>query len=103
MSKYLSVHIYAPKGFPDCSNDGVSRRNETLYIECPDGNWKEGEIPDERKLIINKNRHGYVSCRPLLLKDRRPMMGGTFVYTSDSRFRQHISERPLPLHDRLED
>jgi hypothetical protein len=30
-----------------------------------------------------------------------PMMGGNFVYSSDSRFRR-LSPGPLPVHDRYE-
>lgn len=30
------------------------------------------------------------------------MFGGTFVWSSDSRFRNDISERPIALHDRVE-
>jgi hypothetical protein len=30
------------------------------------------------------------------------MFGGNFVWNSDSRFREYVSERPIPLHDRVE-
>ena len=30
------------------------------------------------------------------------MFGGTFVWSSDSRFRDDISKQPIPLHDRVE-
>lgn len=30
------------------------------------------------------------------------MFGGVFVWSSDSRFRDDVSEKPLPLHDRVE-
>ena len=30
------------------------------------------------------------------------MFGGNFIWSSDSRFREDVSERPIPLHDRIE-
>lgn len=33
---------------------------------------------------------------------RWTMMGGNFIWTSDSRFRQEVSEYPIPVHDRCE-
>ncbi len=30
------------------------------------------------------------------------MFGGSFVWSSDSRFREDVSEQPIPLHDRVE-
>lgn len=45
----------------------------------------------------------YVSVVPVNILDNAwKMFGGTFVWSSDSRFRQDVSEKPLPLHDRVE-
>jgi len=35
-------------------------------------------------------------------EQKRKMFGGTFVWSSDSRFRENISEQPIQLHDRVE-
>jgi hypothetical protein len=33
---------------------------------------------------------------------RHVMFGGNFIWSSDSRFRQEVSEGPIPVHDRVE-
>jgi hypothetical protein len=35
-------------------------------------------------------------------EDRWLMFGGNFIWSSDSRFRNEVSEYPIPVHDRIE-
>lgn len=55
--------------------------------------------------LQNKNVFGkiYTSVVPVNIADKEwKMFGGNFVWSSDSRFREEVSEHPLPLHDRVE-
>lgn len=63
-------------------------------------------MSDEPYLRLqNKNVFGeiYTSVVPVNIADKEwKMFGGNFVWSSDSRFREEVSEHPLPLHDRVE-
>jgi hypothetical protein len=37
-----------------------------------------------------------------MTSDQIAEAGGNFIWSSDSRFRQEVSERPIPVHDRIE-
>jgi len=52
------------------------------------------------RLVRRKLSFGeYIHAVPIGIEDGRSMMGGTFIYSSDSRF---PSKYPIPLHDRVE-
>jgi hypothetical protein len=56
--------------------------------------------------LIKRNIFGkeYLSAEPVNygLERNWKMFGGTFIYSSDSRFSEDISSQPVPLHDRVE-
>lgn len=55
--------------------------------------------------LQTKNVFGniHTSVVPVNIADKKwKMFGGNFVWSSDSRFREEVSEHPLPLHDRVE-
>lgn len=94
------------------SNGGISERfDEALVIgDGIDGpTWLE-HAEGRPVLQIVPNRAGLVKAIPVLGweaaaeirgKTVGPMFGGSFVWSSDSRFRK-ISEYPVPIHDRYE-
>ena len=44
-----------------------------------------------------------IYAKPINVDDKAwKMFGGTFVWSSDSRFRREVSEQPIQLHDRVE-
>jgi hypothetical protein len=91
-------------GYGDCSMNGVSKRFDSgiLYRS-------EADVPAEPPkglallVLIDEPVCGrpYLKVRPAGEK-RWCMFGGNFLWSSDSRFRQEVSERPIPVHDRIE-
>jgi len=65
------------------------------------------EVTEENQeiQIVERNIRGeiYLTAYPVIggKLNENGMMGGRFVYSSDSRFRT-ISAYPVPLHDRFE-
>ena len=52
-----------------------------------------------RNIGWGMNEYNYIHAVPVGIDDHRAMMGGTFIYSSDSRFPNKF---PIPLHDRVE-
>ena len=104
--KGLIVEIYKNPMFKGCSNGGISGKVESVTI-VGDGIPEIFEASDDcpavkivRRNIFNGE---YVHAEPI----EEPtevgwMAGGAFIYSSDSRFRQHINQYPISLHDRQE-
>jgi len=94
----LICHIYR-SGLGECSNGGVSSKTDMVTLvgiglspyeptaECP-----------AIKLV---ERNGYAHAEPVEQPVGLvgPMFGGTFIYSSDSRF---PGKYPIALHDRWE-
>lgn len=103
-TRYLAVSVLRHAGMADSTNNGVTKRHDRVAIECPDGNLTDpGELPvlaiRRRKLFGGTQEH--ISAVPLevLQSGKHPMMGGNFIWTSDSRFPHNY---PIPVHDRVE-
>jgi hypothetical protein len=113
----LSVSILRDESYPDGSGYGLSHYfNQALLVEpkiaplfeattfCPiveERHSKSHDMPLIR--IVNRvlpNGTSSPYAVPYLASDRA-MMGGCFIWTSDSRFRQRYPH-PIPLHDRFE-
>lgn len=98
----LQVDVYRAGALGDCTNKGISSYVDGLYLIVPDGFC---DMPEEDPRVMEVRHigdHAYVtSVHPFCAPDAviGPMMGGNFVYSSDSRF---PSEYPLPVHDRWE-
>jgi len=101
----LLVNIYEAKRLGNCSNGGISATCENLVLLGPDAPFGADEVTPA--VVILEKSNGYVYARPattggeLIEKEGMagPMMGGSFIYTSDSRFPYLY---PVPLHDRWE-
>ncbi|MCI8564337.1 MAG: hypothetical protein HFH69_12645 [Lachnospiraceae bacterium] len=98
----LTAEVYR-SSLGDCTNGGISAHQKSLYIltkakgpfepqdirECVYVEWRE---------IAGSQ---YIDCKPLYFRKRWYMMGGNFLYTSDSRFKEVTkSKYPIPIHDR---
>ncbi len=111
MQRYISVDIYR-HGTYDCTAGGVTAAancspNTIFVVPCKDGNWTEEEVNTRPGFVVleieKRNFNGeYVNLRPADAGKAWTMFGGNFAWSSDSRFRQYVSERPLPVHDRIE-
>lgn len=85
----------------DCSHGGVSGRADRVVVV--DNAMPGVFAPDARTPAVKLVQRGkWLHAEPV---ERRagagPMFGGTFIWSSDSRFRA-VSEYPIPLHDRWE-
>lgn len=108
----LSVEVYRAADGRDCTNNGVTSRNQRVYLYSGDrqeciADAKENGI-DQSALYVNKRilwNEKHYFAEPLIKGKGVQMFGGNFVYTSDSRFSDMTEDdlhRPLPVHDRYE-
>lgn len=102
--KGYRVYIYKTE---NASND-MNLLKGNSYVLVTDGiKGDSSEIsPNEIYLkLIKRSIMGkeYMNVEPVNVGEKDwKMFSGKFVWSSDSRFRNDISERPLPLHDRVE-
>lgn len=104
----MIADIFQPAG-RNCSNNGISARHTKVCVVNVDGPFKPSVDAPAVKLMVT--RHGNAVLVPVELLDSGAwtMFGGTFVYTSDSRFRQAVADIAgyehgfaVALHDRVE-
>lgn len=100
----LTAEVYRnPLG--DCTNDGISSYQRELYVlAAQKGPFEPEDIRQcvyiERREIMGKE---YIDCKPAYCRKRWYMMGGNFLYTSDSRFKEITGiSYPIAIHDRYE-
>lgn len=100
----LTAEVYRnPLG--DCTNDGISSYQRELYVlAAQKGPFEPEDIRQcvyiERREVMGKE---YIDCKPAYCRKRWYMMGGNFLYTSDSRFKEIIGiSYPIAIHDRYE-
>lgn len=105
--KGIGVDIYKA-GRGSCSNGGISTTNDqAVLLGIKDGYIDPAEESGPFVVVVRRGIGDYaVPCdaegRPLVKPGAiGPMFGGTFIYSSDGRFREHAGG-PLALHDRWE-
>lgn len=113
----LSVNILR-SDLGDCSNRGATspvRSKDKIVVvfdEAIDrGNYKLEDCKDDDRFICLKvvrrwvgTPNEYLHVEPMFDRPEGvagPMMGGNYITTSDSRFRD-VARYPLPVHDRFE-
>lgn len=98
----LTAYVYRDS-LGDCTNGGISATRRELYILSDTKGAFEPEDIRQCVYIEWKEVCGeqYIDCKPAYFQKRWYMMGGNFLYTSDSRFRE-ITKYPIPIHDRYE-
>ena len=105
MAKGLICSILQSKGCGNCSNNGISSKHKAVVLvgdDIPEVFDEIPEIPAVRIDVKRANGEARVRAIPIDGKDPQKvgwMFGGTFVWTSDSRFPANY---PIPLHDRQE-
>lgn len=104
--KGIRVEVFRGANGHDCTNNGLSSLVDEVIlvgdmIEGVD-EVKEGQAYLEVGSITFRGKTTY-HAKPVNfgLKGVPFMFGGNFVWTSDSRFREHFNE-PLAIHDRQE-
>ena len=110
MPKGLICSIYDDKRLGNCSNHGLSFFKSEVTLVGP-GIPEIFKVTEDRPAvqIVTQDIMGkpYLTAyevretplRQGQLPKSGPMFGGTFIYSSDSRF---PADYPVPLHDRYE-
>jgi hypothetical protein len=102
MEKGMICSVYESKDHGNCSNDGVSARYSSVVLIGP-GIPELFEPKDDRPAVyLDRNFNGVAGNVAAVAKGGDgvgPMFGGSFIYTSDSRF---PGGGPLKLMDRYE-
>jgi hypothetical protein len=102
----ISANILSYDSLGDCSNGGISGRVSTVTVLGP-GESDPGRSDAPAVRIVTRRIGGrdYVHAEPLTKPAGHvgPMAGGSFIFTSDSRFSDLTGVRyPISLHDRFE-
>jgi hypothetical protein len=102
--KGMMVWVYRT-GKTDCTNQGITSKHDRVMLVGPGVPEVHEVLPDEPVLFLDPRKGWDHPCLTPYAKpktDRWVMFGGNFVWSSDSRFREHVSAGPLPVHDRVE-
>ena len=99
------AYVYRNAYFGDTSNGGVTAKHGQVVVAEPDEDVSgSGDLPVLR--IERRVNFGDVilvpDVRPPNTTHAGPMFGGSFVWSSDSRFRDRVSASPVAVHDRFE-
>jgi hypothetical protein len=97
--KGMTCEVYASKSIGDCTNGGISSKYNTLTL-VGDGVPEIFEETEDRPAIFLRQHMGDYIAVPKT--EKWTMMGGNFLYSCDSRFRQLVSGSPIRIHDRIE-
>lgn len=99
VQKCLNAYVFR-NSTGDGTNGGISSKRQSLYILSTDGPFEPADIREcvrlEYRDIFGEQ---YIYCKPVYFGERWYMMGGNFIYSSDSSFNE-ISKYPIPIHDR---
>jgi len=101
----LICSILQSKDIGNCSNHGISEQFDCVTLTGYGGPFDPAEDRPEVQ-IKSKNVMGHEYHYAVPVNGKKDghagwMMGGCFIYTSDSRFRATFTY-PVPLHDRQE-
>lgn len=107
--KGLIVSILKNNYLGDCTANGVTSKVDSIILV---GEGVEGPFEPKKDVpylqLVKQNLWGedYLHAIPMLNGEKinagkNSMMGGHFVYSSDSRFHQ-VNPYPIPVHDRFE-
>jgi hypothetical protein len=97
--KGMSVSVYRDADGGDCTLGGISSKYKRLILvgACVPEIFEETE---DCPSILLKIHMGQPIAVPDT--DKWTMMGGNFLYTCDSRFRENVNPYPIRIHDRIE-
>jgi hypothetical protein len=100
----MPVSVYRDSGHGDATNNGITSKFAELVLVGEGG--ETFPVRDDRpavKLVRRTiNGKAYTHAEPVQRrKSGGAMMGGNFIYSCDSRFRE-LNAYPVPVHDRQE-
>lgn len=98
----MMVDVFKDAHGTDCTNGGVTSKAKTALL-IGEGVAKVFGTHEGTPVLRLARRGDYIYAEPVEKPEGAlgPMMGGNFVYSSDSRFRA-ICPYPIPVHDRFE-
>lgn len=105
VEKYGGLIVTVYRNKYESSNGGLSSKHQelTLLMDNPD---ERIFAPTADRPAVQLAKIGnWIVARPVLpVPDGNVswMFGGTFIYSSDSRFARLNGGHPIPLHDRTE-
>jgi len=83
-------------------NGVTSNEDNYLVVPCHDGHITEEQVAERSYVVlIPGHKGGQLNFVPEGVEGWS-MMGGNFVYTSDSRFSRLYGHAPVAVHDRFE-
>jgi hypothetical protein len=100
MKALLSFVLRSTLG--DCTANGLTSREDKIFLTSEDDTITGPfETKEGHDYLVLKKRGDYMYAVPKSILDEgvHSMMGGNFVWTSDSRF---PNSYPIPVHDRVE-
>lgn len=104
----MIASIYRNDSFSDSSNRGMSSNFTEVTVVNVEGPF-EPTVGRPAVELVEGYVKGTCFVRPVYLGTERPMMGGTYIATSDSRFHRAVREitggefsGAVPFHDRVE-
>lgn len=112
----LIAYVYRDAVLGDCSNRGISSRFDRVCVVNAEGPFEPNEDAPAVAIRPGHGGRGMVHAVPVQETpeggwetDGHPMMGGAYIATADSRFRQLVEKMTgapfygaVPLHDRFE-
>jgi len=108
MPKFKGIPVDLYRDHPACDYSQVTdRRNRFILIGHGIPPVFETEDPEQVLKVVVRDIYGkeYIHAEPIqpVSPGRKGyMMGGNFVYSCDSRFRQLVNAYPIAVHDRTE-
>ena len=104
--RYLPVNVYTNNSFGDCTNNGVTFTDpDKLVVPCEDGFLSDTDVDERGYIVLLPDEKGGVRNfvpETEQYHNKWTMMGGNFVYSSDSRFSRAYGHAPVAVHDRIE-
>ena len=107
--KGLYLNIMRTAGYPDCTNGGLSSKNNKIWVKCPRGNVDVAEADENDVPVFDicLGRNNHLSLVPTN-SGKMYMAGGNLANTSDSRWSEYIESlcgyrhSAISIHDRTE-
>lgn len=104
--KGMIVSVYSNPTYRKCANGGPSEEAEEMLLVGDDvpGIFEADDLPIVvlKKKTYQREYYYVEPIEPVPSGRSGYMMGGSFIYSSDSRFRSLGAGYPLPVHDRTE-
>lgn len=87
----LIVNVYRNSSGYDCTANGASSKVDSFTVVNVDGPFEP--TPERPAMILQEGYvRGSVQLVPEALVNKRPMFGGNYAGTSDSRFSRAVGE-----------